>query len=97
MDASESGYFARDRNFLDSKAFFFPQYVRVAGESPMNSARRRHAYRTGPRAHRLDPRQESRLSLALILLMGFATLSVMATTQVQSAWSTSPVPTYSQR
>jgi hypothetical protein len=61
----------------------------------MNSDRRRHAYRTEPRAHRLDPRQESRFSLALILLMGLATLSVMATTQVQSTWSAGSVPTYS--
>ncbi|WP_147021789.1 hypothetical protein [Microvirga aerophila] len=66
-------------------------------EAPMNGDRRRHAYRTEPRAHRLDPRRESRLSLALILLMGFATVSVMATTQVQSAWSTGPVPTDSHR
>lgn len=48
----------------------------------MTTSRTRHDRRVDARAHRLDPRQESRFSLALILLMGFATLSVMATTQM---------------
>ncbi len=48
----------------------------------MNAFRTRNEHRTAPRAQRLDPRQESRFSLALVLLMGLATLSVMATTQV---------------
>jgi hypothetical protein len=47
----------------------------------MNTFRTRHQHRAASRAHRLDPRQESRFSLALVLLMGLATLSVMATTQ----------------
>ena len=47
----------------------------------MNTFRTRHHHRVASRAHRLDPRQESRFSLALVLLMGLATLSVMATTQ----------------
>jgi hypothetical protein len=37
------------------------------------------------RAHRLDPRQETRCSLVLIMLMGLATVSVMATTQAMSS------------
>ncbi|MCB5173749.1 MULTISPECIES: hypothetical protein [Microvirga] len=48
----------------------------------MNTFRTRNARRAESRAHRLDPRQESRFSLALVLLMGLATLSVMATTQM---------------
>jgi hypothetical protein len=48
----------------------------------MTTFRTRHDRRVAARAHRLDPRQESRFSLALILLMGLATLSVMATTQM---------------
>jgi hypothetical protein len=48
----------------------------------MTTFRTRHDRRIAARAHRLDPRQESRFSLALILLMGLATLSVMATTQM---------------
>jgi len=48
----------------------------------MNTFRTRHVHRVAARAHRLDPRQESRFSLVLVLLMGLATLSVMATTQM---------------
>ena len=40
------------------------------------------------RAHRLDPRQESRCYLALIMLMGLASASVMATTQAISSAGT---------
>jgi len=47
----------------------------------MNTFRTRHHHHVPSRAHRLDPRQESRFSLALVLLMGLATLSVMATTE----------------
>lgn len=56
-----------------------------------------HAHRVTSRAHRLDPRQESRRSLALIMLMGLAILSVMATTQAQTHHETGPVHLYSQR
>jgi hypothetical protein len=49
------------------------------------------------RAHRLDPRQESRCSLVLVMLMGLATLSVMATTQALSNEDTGTVHFYSQR
>lgn len=48
------------------------------------------------RTQRLDPRQESRFSLALILLMGLAMLSVMATTKVLVE-KPRPAPVYSQR
>jgi hypothetical protein len=49
------------------------------------------------RVHRLDPRQESRRSLALIMLMGLAILSVMATTQTLSAQDTKTIHVYSPR
>ncbi|WP_230531592.1 hypothetical protein [Microvirga roseola] len=49
------------------------------------------------RAHRLDPRQESRRSLALIVLMSLATVSVMAATQALSAEDTGPVHLSSQQ
>jgi len=48
----------------------------------MNTFRTRHGRRAAARAHRLDPRQGSRHSLVLVVLMGLATLSVMATTQM---------------
>lgn len=51
----------------------------------MKSFRARTEYHVASRIHRLDPRRESRRSLALIMLMGFATLSVMATTQALSS------------
>ena len=63
----------------------------------MNTFRTRHARRVMSRAHRLDPRQESRCSLALIMLMGFATLSVMATTQAISGTPAGTPFPYSQR
>ena len=63
----------------------------------MNPFRTRHARRVMSRAHRLDPRQESRCSLALIMLMGLATLSVMATTQTLSAQDTKTIHVYSPR
>ncbi|MBZ6078147.1 hypothetical protein [Microvirga puerhi] len=46
----------------------------------MHSTRRTHTYHVASRAPRLDARQQSRLSLALVMLMGLATISVMATT-----------------
>jgi hypothetical protein len=49
------------------------------------------------RVQRLDPRRESRCSLALIMLMSLATLSVMATTQTHWAQDTKDVHFYSQR
>jgi hypothetical protein len=58
----------------------------------MNTFRTRHGRRVAARAHRLDPRQESRFSLALVLLMGLATLSVMATTQMLTAQSPDTIP-----
>jgi hypothetical protein len=47
----------------------------------------------------MDLRQQSRCSLALIMLMSFATLSVLATTKTLSARDTasSPFPVYSIR
>ena len=50
----------------------------------MKTLRTRTESRIVSRAHRLDPRQESRCSLALIMLMGLAILSVTATTQALS-------------
>ncbi|WP_445504488.1 hypothetical protein [Microvirga sp. G4-2] len=49
------------------------------------------------RAHRMDLRQQSRCSLALIMLMGLATLSVLATTKTLSAQNTNTVHDYSIR
>jgi len=49
------------------------------------------------RAHRMDLRQQSRCSLALIMLMGLATLSVLATTKTLSSQHNAPVPFYSTR
>ena len=49
------------------------------------------------RAHRMDLRQQMRCSLALIMLMGLATVSVLATTQTLSAYDTSTVHLYSVR
>jgi hypothetical protein len=63
----------------------------------MKPFRSRNAYHVSSRVHRLDPRQESRRSLALIMLLGLATLSVMATTQTLSAQDTKTVHVYSQR
>ena len=51
----------------------------------MNTFRTRTECHVASRAHRLDPRLQSRWSLVLIMLMGFATLSVMATTKVMSS------------
>ena len=51
----------------------------------MKTSRARTESRVVTRAHRLDPRQESRCSLALIMLMGLAILSVTATTQAMSS------------
>lgn len=75
----------------------FHSTLHMLGEDPMNTFRTRNEYRVASRAHRLDPRQESRFSLALVLLMGFATLSVMATTQALSGQNTASAPAYSQR
>ena len=51
----------------------------------MKSFHTRNDHRIIARAHRLDPRQETRCSLVLIMLMGLATVSVMATTQAVSS------------
>ena len=61
----------------------------------MKPFRTRNAYHVSSRAHRLDPRQESRRSLVLIMLMGLAILSVMATTQSLSAQSPQTIHLYS--
>jgi len=45
----------------------------------------------------MDLRQQTRCSLALIMLMGLATLAVLATTQTLSAHDTSAVHLYSLR
>jgi hypothetical protein len=71
--------------------------IRLLGEEPMKTFRTRNACHVSSRAHRLDPRQESRRSLVLIMLMGFATLSVMATTQTLSAQDTKTIHVYSPR
>ncbi|MBL0405912.1 hypothetical protein JKG68_18290 [Microvirga aerilata] len=63
----------------------------------MKTLRTRHACHVSSRVQRLDPRQESRCSLALVMLLGLATLSVMATTQTLSAQDTKTFPIYSQR
>ena len=63
----------------------------------MKTFRPRNAYHVSSRVHRLDPRQESRRSLALIMLLGLATLSVMATTQTLSAHDTKTIHVYSQQ
>ncbi|MBB4039181.1 hypothetical protein GGR34_000816 [Microvirga flocculans] len=63
----------------------------------MSTFRARKAYHVSSRIPRLDPRQESRRSLALIMLMGLATLSVMATTQTLSARDTKTIHVYSPR
>ncbi len=63
----------------------------------MKTLRARNAYHVSSKVQRLDPRQESRCSLALIMLMGLATLSVMATTQTLSAQDTKTVHVNSPR
>ncbi|HEV2565962.1 MAG TPA: hypothetical protein VGU19_12850 [Microvirga sp.] len=63
----------------------------------MKTIRPRSAYHVSSRVHRLDPRQESRCSLALVMLLGLATLSVMATTQTLSAQDTKAIHVYSPR
>lgn len=63
----------------------------------MKSSRTRNDPRVLARAHRLDPRQESRCSLVLIMLMGLATVSVMATTQAMSSASAGTPALSSQR
>jgi hypothetical protein len=63
----------------------------------MKTFRPRNVYHVSSRVHRLDPRQESRRSLALIMLLGLATLSVTATTQTLSAQDSKTVHVYSLR
>ncbi|WP_114945378.1 hypothetical protein [Microvirga calopogonii] len=63
----------------------------------MKTFQPRHTTRVSTRAHRLDPRQESRCSLALVMLLGLATLSVMATTQTLSARDTRTIHVHSLR
>ncbi|HLM39363.1 MAG TPA: hypothetical protein VK434_07175 [Microvirga sp.] len=64
----------------------------------MKSSRARNDHRVLARAHRLDPRRESRCSLVLIMLMGLATVSVMAaTTQVVSSANAGTPALSSQR
>ncbi|MET0530440.1 MAG: hypothetical protein ABW003_19240 [Microvirga sp.] len=63
----------------------------------MKSFRSRKTCNVASRAHRIDAQQQNRWSLALIMLMGFATLSVLATTQSLSAQDTNTVHVYSHR
>ena len=63
----------------------------------MKTFQPRNACHVSSRVHRLDPRQESRCSLALVMLLGLATLSVMATTQTLSAEDTKTIHVYSLR
>ena len=63
----------------------------------MKSSRTNTDHRVMSRAHRLDPRQESRRSLVLIMLMGLATISVMATTQAVSSANAGTQSVYLQR
>jgi hypothetical protein len=77
--------------------FFLRSSHWLLGEKPMKSSRTRNDHRVLARAHRLDPRQESRCSLVLIMLMGLATVSVMATTQAMSSAGAGTPPLYSQR
>lgn len=65
------------------------------GNEPMKTFEPRN--RVASRAHRMDLRQQTRCSLALIMLMGLATLTVLATTQTLSAHDTSAVHQYSLR
>jgi len=59
----------------------------------MHTTRRTHTYHVASRTQRLDPRQESRFSLALVMLMGLATISVMATTTQALSEHAAPVST----
>jgi hypothetical protein len=81
--------------FLNRKGFLFEATFTLMGKEPMKTSDPRN--RVSARAHRMDPRQQTRCSLALILLMGLATLSVLATTQTLSARDTSAVHFYSIR
>lgn len=47
----------------------------------MPASRKKTEYHMASRVQRLDRRQECRFMLALIMLMGFATISVLATTR----------------
>jgi len=47
----------------------------------MSASAKKGAYHVSSRPQRLDRRQECRFMLALIMLMGCATASVVATTQ----------------
>jgi hypothetical protein len=71
--------------------------LRLLGEEPMKTFQARNTCHVSSRVQRLDRRQESRCSLALIMLMGLATLSVMATTQTLSAQDTKTIHVYSTR
>jgi hypothetical protein len=62
----------------------------------MKILRPRNARHAASRAQRLDPRQEIRCSLALIMLLGLAILSVTATTQALSAQDTKTIHVYSR-
>ena len=63
----------------------------------MKTFRPRNAYHVSSRVHRLDPRQESGCSIALVMLLGLATLFVMTTTQTLSAHDTKTIHVYSPR
>jgi hypothetical protein len=81
--------------FLNQWGFSPAASLRLLGEEPMNTFRTRHKYHVASRVHRLDPRQESRRSLALIMLMGLAILSVTAATGSLSAQNAQTIHLYS--
>jgi hypothetical protein len=72
---------------------FFSQQLFCAWGKAMNTTRSTNAYHVASRLQRLDPRRESRFSLALVMLMSLATVSVMATTQALSNQERSISPT----
>ncbi len=63
----------------------------------MKTFRSRTTCHVASRAHRVDAQQQNRWSLVLIMIMGLATLSVLATTQSLSAQDTNTVHVYSHR
>jgi hypothetical protein len=75
--------------------FFCKATLALHGEKPMKTFQSRN--HVASRAYRMDLRRQTRCSLALIMLMGLATVSVLATTQTLSARDTSAVHLYSIR
>lgn len=63
----------------------------------MKTFRSRNACHVASRVHRVDAQQQNRWSLVLIMIMGLATLSVLATTQSLSARDTNNIHFYLHR